>query len=143
MTLENLKEVVLYGGGATLVLMTIIQITPIKINPWSWIGKSIGRIINGEVITKVDNLSNELNTLRSKFDEREANLCRTHILRFGDELLHGISHSHEHFQQILIDIDKYETYCSDHRDYRNNVANATINHIKKTYQRCLDENKFL
>ena len=37
--------------------MTLIQLTPIKINPWTWLGKAIGRAINGEVLSKVDELS--------------------------------------------------------------------------------------
>lgn len=143
MTIEEIKHLVTYGGGAVLVLMTLIQIAPIKINPWSWIGRCIGRAINSEVISKVDTLSTDLRSLREECDEREATLCRTHILRFGDELLHGMSHSQEHFMQILSDIDKYEEYCETHPGYKNNIALATIKQIKRTYDECLTEDKFL
>ena len=76
-------------------------------------------------------------------DEQWASLSRTHILRFGDEILHGMSHSKEHFNQVLLDISKYEQYCESHPQYINNIATATIQQIKKTYQKCLDENNFL
>ena len=143
MTFEEIKQILFYGGGSALLLMTLIQITPIKINPWSWIGRAIGRCVNGELITKVDTLSTDVKSLREECGEREADLCRTHILRFGDEILHGVSHSQEHFLQILVDIDKYEKYCEDHPNYVNNIANATIKQIKRTYQECLDKNNFL
>lgn len=143
MTIDQIKEILLYGGGGTILLMTIVQITPIKLNPWSWLGKVVGRSINGEIITKVDALSTDVKSLREECSEREADLCRTHILRFGDEILHGVSHSQEHFLQILVDIDKYEHYCEEHPDYVNNIANATIKQIKRTYQECLDKNNFL
>lgn len=143
MTLEAIKQIAIGGGGALLFIMTLIQITPIKFNPWSWIGRCIGRAINGEVIAKVDNLSKELADHKAKSAEREATLCRTHILRFGDEILHGIPHSKEHYEQILIDIDAYEEYCDDHQDYKNNIAVATIKHIKKMYQKHLEEDSFL
>lgn len=143
MTIEEIKHLVLTGGGIVFILMTLVQISPIKIDPWTWLGRCIGRAINGEVISKVDILSTDLRSLREECDEREASLCRTHILRFGDELLHGISHSQEHFLQILADIDKYERYCRKHPDYKNNIANATIKQIHLTYQECLNENKFL
>lgn len=143
MTLEAIKETFLYGGGALLLLMTIVQITPIKINPWSWIGKVIGRALNGEVLSKVDTLSQDVKKIKEEDDEQWASLSRSHILRFGDELLHGVSHSKEHFDQILLDISKYEHYCETHPLYRNNIANATIELIKRTYQKCLDENNFL
>ena len=45
MTLETVKQIALSGGGVLLALMTIIQIAPIKINPWSWIAQKIGKAI--------------------------------------------------------------------------------------------------
>ena len=142
-TLEEIKEIVKYGGGLLLVLMTLIQITPIKINPWSWLGRMIGRAINGEVLDRVSTLANDVRELKEEDAEQWASLSRSHILRFGDELLHGVPHSKEHFDQILLDISKYEAYCDEHPNYKNNIANATIKQIKNTYQKCLDENKFL
>lgn len=139
----TILEISMYGGGALLVLMTLVQITPIKINPWSWLGKKIGRAINGEVLEKVDSLSKDVAKNKADDDEQWASLSRSHILRFGDELLHGVAHSKEHFDQILLDISKYEKYCSEHKDYLNDVAHETIKRIKKTYQKCLEENNFL
>lgn len=143
MTLEAIKQAFLGGGGVLLVLMTLIQITPIKFNPWTWLGYKIGRLLNGEVIDKVDNLSKELADHKEKSEERHATLCRAHILRFGDEVLHGIPHSKEGYDNILLDIDSYEEYCDKHPGYKNNVAVATITHIKKMYQKHLEEDSFL
>lgn len=147
MTLDSIKQLSLYSGGIVLVLMTLIQICPIKINPWSWIGRwigrCIGRAINGEVLEKVETLTRDVKRNKEDDDEQWASLSRTHILRFGDEILHGVSHSKEHFNQVLLDISKYEQYCESHPQYINNIATATIQQIKKTYQKCLDENNFL
>ena len=139
----TLLEIVTYGGGALIALMTLVQIAPIKINPWGWLGKKIGRAINGEVIEKVDSLSKDVAKNKADDDEQWASLSRSHILRFGDELLHGVAHSKEHFDQILLDISKYEKYCAEHKDYLNDVAHETIKRIKKTYQKCLEDNNFL
>ena len=108
MTLDFVKTALLGGGGVVLILMTLIQIAPIKINPWSRLARWVGRAINGEVITKVDNLSKELADHKEKSEERHATLCRAHILKFGDEVLHGIPHSKEGYDNILLDIDSYE-----------------------------------
>lgn len=143
MTLEAIKEIGLYGGGIILVLMTVIQITPIKLNPWSWLGKCVGRAINREVLDEVKALKEDVKNNKADDDEQWASLSRTHILRFGDELLHGQAHSKEHFDQVLRDISKYEQYCETHPDYLNGVACATIKVIKKTYQQCLEDNTFL
>lgn len=143
MTVEEIKDAIMYGGGWLFVAMTLVQITPVKLNPWTWLGRIIGRAINGEVLEKVDTLTNDVNALREEDAEQWASLSRSHILRFGDEILHGVQHSKEHFDQILLDITKYEDYCEEHPNYKNNVANATIKQIKNTYQKCLEENRFL
>lgn len=143
MTLEAIKQIAVGGGGILLVALTIIQITPIKLNPWSWIARCIGRAINGEVLAKVDNLGQELADHKVKSEERHATLCRAHILRFGDEVLHGIPHSKEGYDNILLDIDSYEEYCDQHPGYKNNVAIATIKNIKRMYQKHLEEDTFL
>ena len=36
--------------------MTLIEITPIKVNPWSAIAKWFGKVFNGEVLNKLDKM---------------------------------------------------------------------------------------
>ena len=139
----TLQQILTGSGGVILIALTLIQIMPVKIDPWSRIAKIIGRAINGEVIDKVDELGESLQLLRDESEEREAITCRTRILRFGDEIIHGTEHTKEHFDQILADIDYYEQYCGAHPKFRNNKAVATIERIKAVYQKCLRENLFL
>ena len=104
----EIREIIdiIIGGG--LGGMTLLQFAPVKINPWSFIAKKLGRAINGEVITRVDELSGDISALKRDFDERGANDCRTRILRFNDEILHNIRHTKEHFDQILIDVSNLD-----------------------------------
>lgn len=139
----ELNEIVTGGGGLALVIMTLIQIAPIKINPWTAVAQAIGRAINGEVIRKVDDLSKDLQSLKATCDRREAEQRRTQILHFGDEILHGVQHSKEHFDQILLDCTYYEQFCDDHPHFANGVAVQTIALIKSTYRTCMEEKTFL
>lgn len=138
-TLQNV------GGTALLLgaLATLIQISPIKINPWSWLARRIGRAINGEVLEEVAQMKKEMNNLKDTVEERAAKDARTRILRFGDECLHGDRHSKEHFDEILRDITDYETYCDEHRNFKNNMAVLTIAGIKSNYQERLRLHDFL
>lgn len=138
-TLQNV------GGTALLLgaLATLIQISPIKINPWTWAARKIGRAINGEVLEKVKDLESQMNNLKDTVEERAAKDARTRILRFGDECLHGDRHSKEHFDEILRDITDYETYCDEHRNFKNNMAVLTIASIKSNYQERLRLHDFL
>lgn len=143
MTIGDIHEIGLYGGGVLVLLMTLIQIAPVKINPWSWLGRCVGRLLNAELLEEVQTLKHDVKNNKRDDDDQWASLRRSHILSFGDELRRGVSHSKEHFDQILLDISKYEVYCRNHPEFVNNIANATIIQIKKTYQECLEENKFL
>ena len=136
--------------AALIVLSLLIEITPIKFNPLSWIAKKIAKVFNGDIMNEIGALKAEIkdiktnvSDIREEAKEREATNRRTRILEFGDEILHGINYSKEHFDQIMLDITAYENYCDEHKHYMNSIAEATIKHIKKIYQRCLDEDGFL
>lgn len=143
--LSELATVQNLGGTALLLgaLATLIQISPIKINPWSWVARRIGRAINSEVLEEVAQMKKEMNNLKDTVEERAAKDARTRILRFGDECLHGDRHSKEHFDEILRDITDYETYCEEHRNFKNNMAVLTIASIKSNYQERLQLHDFL
>lgn len=139
----SLEEILLGGGGALLAAMTLIQVAPIKVNPWSAVAKAIGRAINGEVIAKVDRLERELLGMKENLEERDAISCRARILHFGDETIHGVRHTKEHFDQILRDITTYERYCDDHPNFENNTTVLTSRRIKDIYEDCLKTADFL
>ena len=86
-------------------------------------------------------LKKAIELLSDKVDRNQATLCRTHALRFDDELLNNVKHSKEYFAQQLQDIDIYEKYCSEHPEFRNGYATAAIEHIRDTYKKLLDEHK--
>lgn len=68
---------------------------------------------------------------------------RSHILRFDDELRMKQKHSLEYFDEILQCIDKYEDYAREHPKYQNSKAVSAIEHIRKVYRECKDENSFI
>ena len=136
-------EFITSGSGVVFIILTLIQLAPIKINPWSAIGKAIGKAINNEVIEKVDNLDSEVKSLKSEVAENVAVDCRARILRFGDEVLHGERHTKDHFELILRDIKKNELYCEEHPKFENNVTELTSTRIAEIYKHCLDTNDFL
>ena len=70
------------AAAALFVLLTLLQLAPIKINPWSAIAKAFGRAINSEVLEKVGKLESELQCVRSGMAEEKAVNCRARILRF-------------------------------------------------------------
>lgn len=143
MDLEELKTYLLSGSGIIALLLTLIQISPININPWSYIARTIGKALNKELFEEVEKINEEVLKLKNKSDERAANGYRSQILRFGDEVIHGVPHSKEHYDNILMIIHKYQVYCTTHPNYMNNVAVNTIAHIERMYQEHLRDDSFL
>lgn len=136
-------ETVIAALVALAGTMTLVQLAPVKINPWSWVAKAIGRAINAEVIERVGKMEKDIDNLRKTSEEHEARSARVRILRFGDEILHGVRHSQEHFHQVLLDVTEYEEYCGRHPEFKNNVTCITTKRIKETYEKCLSQNQFL
>lgn len=143
---EHLTEVVavsLVGG------LTLFEIAPIKVNPWSWLFKMIGRAFNREVLGELRQTRSEVDALAKKVDameaadaERDAVNARVRILRFGDEVLHGVEHSKEHFDQTLLDITKYNEYCKAHPAFQNEMTVLTAQQIKRAYMSRWEKHDF-
>ena len=132
----NVQELLAGGGGLLLVLMTLMQIAPVKINPWSWLARAIGRAVNAEVIKKLDDHI-------TMDDRRTADGHRARILHFNNELLRDIGNTQEEFFEVLAEIDAYEDYCREHPEYPNNRAVLAIENIQEVYKERLKKHDFL
>jgi len=146
----SIQEICAAGGITLMVLLTLVQITPIKINPWTAIAKAIGRALNGDVLSKLDKLEAGQEATRRRLDdhvriddERNADIHRIRILRFNTELLRDMKHTREDFIEILSEIDFYETYCKEHKEYKNNRAVLAIENIERVYRQRMEKNDFL
>ena len=156
----NLKEL-LTGGGLLVLALTLIQISPIKVNPWSALGKlpkkavkALGRTMNAEMnaalmgkLEEVEASQKETRAILDEHiridDERNADSHRQRILQFNNELLRDIPHTEEDFIEMLAEIDFYEDYCKEHPRYKNNRCVLAIEHIKRVYNERLDKHDFL
>lgn len=139
----QLGQLVSYIALLVALLSTCLEVSKIKINPWSWLAKTIGRAINGEVLEKVNETKAQLDEHIRIDDERNADLHRARILQFNTDLLHNINHTEEDFNEILYNIDYYERYCKEHEEYKNNRAVHAIRNIKRLYDECMKNHSFL
>ncbi len=139
----NLKEILWGGGGALFTIATLLEISRIKINPWSALFRFIGRCINAELIAKVKSMEDRQVKSDEAREKKDAVDMRNRILLFGDEARRGVKHSEEHFNQVLEDITDYELYCSKHPEFPNEKAVITCRRIKEIYEKCLIDKDFL
>lgn len=146
----SIKELLAGGGGLLLVAMTLIQIAPIKVNPWSAIARAIGRAINKDVLDGLAEVKADQKETRRVLDDhikvddtRNADAHRARILQFNNELLRDIPHTREDFIEILEEIDFYEKFCKEHPDYQNNRCTHAIANIGRVYDDRLVKHDFL
>lgn len=154
---------IIAGGGGIILLLSIIQVSPLKINPWTALGKllskgldKLGQMLTREALeqireiradqvkikTEQEQIKAEQENQKATADRREADGWRTEILRFNMELVHCERHERENFVEILSVIDKYETYCNTHENYENNRAVHAIANIERCYDERLKKNDF-
>lgn len=140
-----------------LGLTTLVQISPIKINPWSWIWKMLKllwrgfcRSLNADVLDKLSEVEAAQKDTKQKLenhimldDQREADKVRASILQFNNELLRDIPHTKEEFVEILSKIDWYNNFCEKNKYYKNSRAVHAIANIERVYDERLQKHDFL
>jgi hypothetical protein len=119
------------GSGIMAIILAVIQ------RKWKKADQQ------NVILAKLDAITTRMDQMEAAAAEREAKDARIRILRFGDECSHEVRHSREHFEQVIEDVDAYETYCREHPDFKNNKAVLTIKLIKDTYQCRLLNNDFI
>ena len=139
----GVMDKVLVLEGVILVAMTLIQIAPIKLDPWSAVARAIGRAINKDVIEKLDETREILDAHIKMDGARTADAHRARILQFNNELLRDIPHTREEFIEILAEIDQYEKYCKENPDYQNNRTTHAVANISRVYDDRLIKHDFL
>lgn len=144
-----------YGGLAVIVAVllviaaSVLEVSKIKVNPWSSLGQAIGKRINGQVLKELETVKANQAANQQKLDEhikaddeREADGWRASILHFNLELIRNTRHTREDFVEILLVIDKYQAYCRNHKDYSNNRAVHAIANIGRVYDERLEKHDF-
>lgn len=99
-----------------MVILSLIQVSPIKINPWTWLQHWIQSVLG-------------IYEIREEIEDGR----RTRILRFDDEVSAKQWHKKELWDAIIIDCDKYEHFCEQHKQYVNSIAADSIRNLRETY----------
>lgn len=142
---------------AVLGATALIQVSPLKINPWTFVGsvlrklwRAFCRSLNADVLSEIEKLKTDLQMTNTDLathihdaDYEKATQWRAKIIAFSDELRIGTGHSEEMFDEVLGTIDKYEAFCRLHKDYPNSKAVTAIQRIRDNYAERLKNDDFL
>ena len=116
-----------------IILFSLIQIAPVKLNPWDNIFGWFGKKINGD-------MRDQLKELRKQVCDIWINAHRQSILTFARECRAEMHHDAEEWNHILSVADEYEVYCQKNV-VSNGVVKADTEYIRRLYQELSREHK--
>lgn len=146
MTIQEIAESVVADRGpiilVVMLMMTFVEITPIKLSPWTAIFNWFGKRLNKDVTDKIDKIGEKLEHHIKESEEIELKTRRMSILDFSSSIIRGVNYHKEKFDFMINECDQYEKYCKDN-DIKNGVAEASIAEIRRIYGEHLRNNNFL
>lgn len=151
MTLQEILGLVKenWGWGLAL-LLSIVEVSKIKINPWSSLFKWLGNLFMAGIKKDIAELNGEIQVVKSDLNEMKdenredkATAARNRILICSDEVYQGVRHSKEYFDNVLADITFYKRYCDEHPEFQNEMTVMAVERIEEVYRHCLENHDFL
>lgn len=139
---HNIAQILFIGS-------LIIQIAPIKINPWSalfkWLGKTITADSNKRIdslIKKIEKTEASIAGLQKNMDENEKDRIRWEVLDFANSCRNGKKHTKDEYQHIITLNTKYKDLLKRTKD-KNGVFEEEYKYIQKLYAERQEKNDFL
>lgn len=101
---HNFSDIFVFFG----IFGIAIETSPkIKWNPYSELFKFIGKRVNEETNTKVENLTTKVNNIENKLHEDKKKEYSIMISNFASDLKHGVIKSESQFNAIVELCDEY------------------------------------
>ena len=126
MDISNMDATLSFVLFIFIALLTLIQIAPIRINPWDAVLRWVGERVNGN--------------LQKEFRAFWVDFHRQAILQFCRECRKETEHTREEWHYILDAIAKYEKYCHQY-GIINGVIEEDSRFIRELYQELCKQNK--
>jgi len=101
---------------------------------------------NSKILDKIEELDQRQLKMENDLAYERASQARTRILRFNNELMCGMNHTKDFFDDIIENsIDVYESYYKDpnHKNLKNGIAKSAIKNIYRVYDYNVQNNSFL
>ena len=135
MTLTEILSQLSVGHVAAgiVLILSLIQIAPIKLNPWDKLFAWLGKKLNGATEKRLEELQKQIRDMW-------INSHRQSILTFARECRADMHHDAEEWNHILSIADEYEVYCLKNT-VSNGVVKADTEYIRGLYQELSREHR--
>ena len=139
MNLNEIYEKMTAGdavGWAALLLfllLSLIQISPLKLNPWDNLLGWFGKKLNGATEKRLEHVEKQI-------QQMWINNHRFAILTFARECRSDISHSSDEWTNVLNVAEEYEKYVTEHK-VTNGIITQDTAYLRRLYQELSREKK--
>jgi len=123
-----------------LILLSLIQISPIKLNPWDKVLAWLGSKINKNIHNDVKELREKIGELEQQTQELWINSHRSFILVFARECRAGVKHDSEEWANCLNQCATYEAFIKA-KNYPNGIVQSNIDYVRDLYQELSREHR--
>lgn len=141
------KHSVMSIGVALIIILQLIEISPIKISPWASIKKWISSWFTYDLQQQLKQTNIEIKKIDQKLDSHiketivtETRTRRSLILRCAAAISNGEEYNEEHLAFLVSECDAYKQYCHIH-GIENGVADVNMNIIYKAYKHIKEQPK--
>ena len=114
------------GGTVLVVLFTLIQISPIRLNPWDHVFGWIGSKVNSAI-------QKRLKDVEKQVQDMWVNNHRQTILVFARECREDIAHSSDEWTNVLNVAEEYEKYVTENK-VTNGIITQDTEYLRNLYQ---------
>ena len=122
------------GIGGVVASLSLIQVSPLKLNPWDNIFAWVGKKMNGAT-------EKRLREVEKQVSDMWINHHRQCILTFARECRSDISHSSDEWSNVLNVAEEYEQYVRE-KHITNGIIHQDTQYLRKLYQELSMEHKF-
>lgn len=138
-------------GGAALAIFIasgFIEVSKIKLNPWSALIRWIGARINTDMKNELTELKKEITEIKKEQEtvkkDVQSHIVTSHrnaVIRFATECMNHTKHTKSQFDYVFREYRNYEQYC-EKNGIKNDEVKESIEYIRRIYRKCLDEGEF-
>lgn len=129
--LELLKNLLSNPCFMLFGTITLIEVVPVKINPWKW----LGNLVFGDI-------RKDIADLRSELTETKVQNWRWNVLDFANSCKNGRRHTIDEWKHAISQLAEYETYI-ERNEITNGVFEEDAKYLREEYQEHCKKNDFL
>ena len=122
-----------YITAGIVILLSLIQISPLKLNPWDKLLGWFGKKLNGAT-------EKRLEAVEKQIRDMWINNHRQTVLTFARECRADIEHSSDEWTNVLNVAEEYEKYVIENK-ITNGIITQDTEYLRKLYQELSRDHK--